>query len=47
MSAKSKILDIHVNDKGANPMTLSRIRRLIDSLMLKYADEIEVYRLRP
>ena len=28
-------------------MTLSQIRRLIDSLMLKYADEVEVYRLRP
>ena len=28
-------------------MTLSQIRRLVDSLMLKYADEIEVYRLRP
>ena len=50
MSAKSKILSIlsiHVNDKGANPMTLSQIRRLVDSLMLKYADELEAYRLRP
>ena len=28
-------------------MTLSQIRRLVDSLMLKYADEVEVYRLRP
>ena len=28
-------------------MTLSQIRRLIDSLMLKYADEVEVYRLQP
>ena len=28
-------------------MTFSQIRRLIDSLMLKYADEVEVYRLRP
>ena len=28
-------------------MTLPQIRRLIDSLMLKYADEVEVYRLRP
>ena len=28
-------------------MTLSQIRRLIDSLMIKYADEVEVYRLRP
>jgi len=28
-------------------MTFSQIRRLVDSLMLKYADEIEVYRLRP
>ena len=28
-------------------MTLSQIRRLVDSLMLKYADEIEVHRLRP
>ena len=25
-------------------MTLSQIRRLVDSLMLKYADELEVYR---
>ena len=28
-------------------MTLSQIRRLVDSLMLKYADEVEVYRLQP
>ena len=28
-------------------MTFSQIRRLVDSLMLRYADEIEVYRLRP
>ena len=28
-------------------MTLSQIRRLIDSLMLKYADEVEVHRLQP
>ena len=28
-------------------MTFSQIRRLVDSLVLKYADEIEVYRLRP
>ena len=28
-------------------MTLPQIRRLIDSLMLKYADEVEVYRLQP
>ena len=28
-------------------MTLSQIRRLIDSLMLKYADEVEVIRLQP
>ena len=28
-------------------MTLSQIRRLVDSLMLKYADEVEVYRLGP
>ena len=40
-------LCIHVNDKGANAMTLSQIRRLVDSLTLKYADELEVYRLRP
>ncbi len=37
---------IHVNNKGAT-MTLSQIRRLVDSLMLKYADEVEVYRLQP
>ena len=28
-------------------MTFSQLRRLVDSLMLKYADELEVYRLRP
>ena len=28
-------------------MTLSQIRRLVDSLKQKYADELEVYRLRP
>ena len=28
-------------------MTLSQIRRLIDSLMLKYADEVEIIRLQP
>ena len=28
-------------------MTLSQIRRLVDSLMLKYADEVEAHRLRP
>ena len=28
-------------------MTFSQIRRLVDSLMLKYADEVEVYRLQP
>ena len=28
-------------------MTLSQIRRLVDSLMLKYAGVLEVYRLRP
>ena len=28
-------------------MTLSQIRRRVDSLMLKYADELEVYRLQP
>ena len=28
-------------------MTIPQIRRLIDSLMLKYADEVEVYRLQP
>ena len=28
-------------------MTLSQIRRQVDSLMRKYADELEVYRLRP
>ena len=28
-------------------MTFPQIRRLIDSLMLKYADEVEAYRLRP
>jgi len=36
-----------VNNKGANTMTISQIRRLVDSLMLKYADEVEAYRLRP
>ena len=54
MSAKSKTTDItlslskgiHVNE-GANPMTFSQMRRLVDSLMLKYADELEVYRLQP
>ena len=28
-------------------MTFHQIRRLVDSLMLKYADEVEVYRLQP
>ena len=28
-------------------MTFPQIRRLVDSLMLKYADEVEAYRLRP
>ena len=28
-------------------MTLSQIRRLVDSLMRQYADELEVYRLWP
>ena len=28
-------------------MTLSQIRREVDALMRKYADELEVYRLRP
>ena len=28
-------------------MTIPQIRRLVDSLMLKYADELEVYRLQP
>ncbi len=28
-------------------MTFSQICRLVDSLVLKYADELEVYRLRP
>ena len=27
-------------------MTIPQIRRLVDSLMLKYADEVEAYRLR-
>ena len=28
-------------------MTFHQTRRLVDSLMLKYADEVEVYRLQP
>ena len=28
-------------------MTIPQIRRLVDSLKLKYADELEVYRLQP
>ena len=36
-----------INGKGANTMTIPQIRRLVDSLMLKYADEVESYRLRP
>ena len=36
-----------INGKGANTMTFPQIRRLVDSLMLKYADEVEARRLRP
>jgi len=36
-----------INYKGANTMTFPQIRRLVDSLMLKYADEVEACRLRP
>ena len=37
---------IHVN-KGAIAMTFNQIRRLVETLKLKYADELEVYRLHP
>ena len=54
MSPKSKILcilylciRINGNDEGANAMTIPQIRRLVDSLKQKYADELEVYRLQP
>ena len=44
---KIKILYIHVNDIGSNPITISQIRRQVDPLMREYAEELEVYRLRP
>ena len=44
---KIKILYIHVNHIGSSPIAISQIRRQVDSLMRKYADELEVCRLRP